>query len=99
MEYRVLQTKLAFSDQQIYNFNLFCWISQVMADLFSFLTDDGHCPSKYLAKDSIAHIKFILKNGPFKKMGLLKMGLILNGICAHRKKTSLWGVRDEKVPD
>ena len=36
MEYRVLQTKHAFSDQQIYNFNLFCWISQVMADLFSF---------------------------------------------------------------
>ena len=38
MEYRVLQTKLAFSDQQIYNFNLFCWISQVMADLFSFFS-------------------------------------------------------------
>ena len=32
-----VQPKLIFNDQQIYNFNLFCWISQVRADLFSFL--------------------------------------------------------------
>ena len=35
--------------------------------------------------------------GLLKKMGLLKMGLILSGICAHRKKTSLWGVQPGQI--